>query len=266
MKYQLGIIGAGNMCYAIVSKIVASNKISSDKIIVSDISTSSFEKFKRLNVNCTLNNDEVLENCEFLLFAVKPQSFTAIELKNIPQETSIVSIMAGIGTSKILNSLNKNHAVCRIMPNTPCMVGEGMLALYYKNYSVQNKNYLTDLFSVMGKVLIFEDESKFDAITSVSGSGNAYVYMFIQSMIKGGMQGGLTESESLVLTLQTFKGAIKMIEEDVEKNIDQLIANVCSKGGTTIQAIEYYRNNQLPEIIMNGMERCRKRSEELSAE
>ncbi|NLZ25869.1 MAG: pyrroline-5-carboxylate reductase, partial [Clostridiales bacterium] len=118
------------------------------------------------------------------------------------------------------------------------------------------------LFSSFGKTVVLE-EKYFDAVTAVSGSGPAYVYMFIKSMVDAGAALGLDRETAKYLTVQTFAGAAKMVE-DSPFDIETLINNVCSKGGTTIQAVESFRDDGLEEIIKKGMEKCYNRSKELS--
>ena len=102
-----------------------------------------------------------------------------------------------------------------------------------------------------------------DAVTAISGSGPAYVYYFIQSMIKAGIKNGLTEEQSKELTLQTFVGAVEMVKHSND-DLDTMIDRVCSKGGTTIQAIDTFRYYELEDKIIEGIDKCKLRSEELS--
>ena len=118
------------------------------------------------------------------------------------------------------------------------------------------------MLSACGGVVIL-DESKFDAVTSVSGSGPAYVYMFAKGMIEGGMNGGLSYEESKQLALNTIIGAADLALNS-EENLDTLVDKVCSKGGTTIEAVEVYKDRNLVEIVAEGVEACRKKSALLS--
>ena len=109
------------------------------------------------------------------------------------------------------------------------------------------------------------EEEGFDAVTSVSGSGPAFVYMFIDAMIKGGMAGGLSYEQSKVLTLSTIMGTTEIVRTaDPDLDLDDAVEKVCSKGGTTIEAVSVYRNAGMEKIIVEGINACRKRSEELS--
>ena len=137
-----------------------------------------------------------------------------------------------------------------------------MSVLCFENYTNKSEEFVKNIFEKLGKTLI-TNENKLDAVTSVSGSGPAYIFEFAKAMIEGGIDGKLSEEESKLLTLQTIKGAVKMLES-FQGDIDNLTEAVCSKGGTTIQAINYFRQNNLNSIIREGMKLCKKRSEELS--
>lgn len=261
-NYKLGIIGAGNMSTAIQKGVLSSGLLSPSEIIVSDLSYDYLGRAKELGVQVTTDNDDVAASAEYVLFAVKPQAFPDIAslLKGKLTDKKIISIMAGVPIEKLVSSLDVQK-ICRVMPNTPCMVMSGMSALCFMNYDEEEKNFPRSVFSGMGDVIELP-ETKFDAVTSVSGSGPAYAYMFIDGMIKGGMNGGLTFEEAKKLTLATIVGGARMVENS-EKPIERLIDAVCSKGGTTIQAVNYYRNANLTDIIAEGVDRCRARSIEM---
>ncbi|MDE5654764.1 MAG: hypothetical protein K2I46_04065 [Clostridia bacterium] len=121
---------------------------------------------------------------------------------------------------------------------------------------------MESIFKTISKVVRVE-EKYFDAVTSISGSGPAYVYYFIKAMIDGGIKGGLSFEQSKELTISTMIGASKMVANSSE-DLDVLIQKVCSKGGTTIQAIDTFREKSVDKSIIEGIDKCRKRSEELS--
>lgn len=259
-KFTLGIIGAGNMATAIVGGILKNKILNADEIIISDLDTEKLSVFNKSGLSVSTDNLYVGTNCQYILFAVKPQIAPQVlkDLSPVLKAETVISIMAGISTAKLKDYLgNRNYA--RIMPNTPALVGKGMAAVAFSNGF--HSQFVLDIFNSLGKAIEL-DEKYFDAVTSVSGSGPAYVYMFIKAMIDGGINGGLDFETSKALTLQTFKGAVKMIETS-DKPIDDLINAVCSKGGTTIQAINSFKSDNLEGIIKNGMDKCRYKSEEL---
>ena len=261
-KYKLGIIGAGNMSSAITKGILTNGVLPPEEIIVSDLSDEKLAQAKELGVAVTKDNVLLSKSVEYLLFAVKPQSFPDIAaLLKEGFAPNVISIMAGITVATLKDKLGAKK-ICRVMPNTPCMIGSGMSALCFNGYDQEEKDFPLAVFSALGDIIELE-EKKFDAVTSVSGSGPAYAYMFAQGMIKGGINGGLSFEEAKKLTLATLIGGARMIAHS-DKKIDDLIDAVCSKGGTTIQAVSYYRLAGLEDIIAEGVDRCRARSVEMS--
>ncbi|MEG1535743.1 MAG: pyrroline-5-carboxylate reductase [Clostridia bacterium] len=257
-KYKLGFLGSGNMANAILSGILANNLLDKNEIIMSATTAREIQ-----GIHVVTDNNFVMENCQYVIVAIKPQVFASIAqtLTKI-NSACIVSIMAGVTCAKIKKLLNFDGEIVRIMPNTPSMVGCGMTVIADKECQANDKKFVYDIFASLGKVAYIAEE-KFDAVTSISGSGPAYVYYFINSMIKGGVDGGLSQDESKLLTLQTFAGAIKMIEKSSDK-IEELIQKVCSKGGTTIQAIDFFKESNLENTIETAIKKCRERSEEIS--
>ncbi len=259
-EFTLGIIGAGNMASAIVNGILKSKILEPSKILISDIDKAKLETFSKNGLNTCSDNIFLSKNCENILFAIKPQCSESIfdEIKDTVDAKTIISIMAGIKLEKIMAKINAENYV-RVMPNTPALIGKGISALTFSN---EVDDFSTKIFSSVGEIVILE-ESQFDAVTSVSGSGPAYIYMFLKGMIQGGVEGGLDFETSKKLAIQTMIGASEMFKSS-DKNIDDLITAVCSKGGTTIQAVNHYTENNLVEIIAKGIEKCKIRSEELS--
>lgn len=260
--YKLGIVGAGNMANAILNGILRTGVVSPEKIVVSDIDDKKLEIIKNQGVNTVKDNKVLFKNAEFIILAVKPQVAKVIfrDFEKI-ENLKIISIMAGI-TKDTLKGFFDGAKVARIMPNTPCLLGEGACAIDASDFDDDGKKLVFDIFKSLGKFVEL-DEKYFDAVTAVSGSGPAYVYTFIKAMIDAGCDMGLSDKISEELTLQTFVGAVKMVENRTT-DIEMLIKNVCSPGGTTIEAVKSFKENNLEEIIKDGMRKCEKRSKELS--
>ena len=257
-KYKLGFIGCGNMAKAIINGLLDSNLLKAENMY---ISTPSISQSYR-NIAYTNNNQEILSACEYVVLAVKPQIFKIISNDFKDNKCKcIISIMAGVNTDTIAKTCNCKQVV-RIMPNTPCSIGEGVSAITSFNADSESDNFVESIFKTISKV-VRVDEKYFDAVTSISGSGPAYVYYFIKAMIDGGVKGGLSFEQSKELTIATMIGASKMVANSSEE-LDVLIQKVCSKGGTTIQAIDTFRQNSIDKSIIEGIDKCRKRSEELS--
>ena len=258
-KYKLGFLGAGNMAKAIARGIVKSSILLPNDIIMSDPNVKEdVAGIKVINDNSVIFND-----CEYVLLAIKPQVFNEIAASfKDAKVKNIITIMAGVKMAKI-KAVLPNANVIRIMPNLPASVGAGMAGIAKDNDASEEANkFVEAIFKSVGDA-VFVNESDLDAVTAISGSGPAYVYYFIQSMIKAGIKNGLTEEAAKKLTLQTFVGAVEMVKNSND-SLDIMIDRVCSKGGTTIQAIDTFRNYDLESKIIEGIDKCKMRSEELS--
>lgn len=257
-KYKLGFIGCGNMAKAIINGLLESKFLPKEQIL---ISTPNIKE-KYMGIDFVNDNSIILNSCEYVIIAVKPQMFRAIlDTFANTKAKCLVSIMAGVNMATIQTASDCKEII-RIMPNTPCSIKEGVSAITYLGASKESVDFINDIFSTISKT-VFVEEKYFDAVTSISGSGPAYVYYFIQSMIEAGVKGGLDYQKSKELTIKTMIGASKMVENSSE-DINTLIEKVCSKGGTTIQAIDTFKEKQVSESIKLGIEKCRIRSEELS--
>lgn len=266
-QFKLGIIGCGNMATAILKGIADSGIIRMKRVVVSDTDRKKLDKvYDELDVSVTDDNRYLAENSEFVLLAVKPQSFSTVaeELKGVCPE-KIISIMAGVKKSTIKNSFGVGHiSVARCMPNLPCVSGYGMMGVDVTDFNseVDDSDFIFNLFGCLGRVLSVT-EDKLDAVTGISGSGPAYAFIFIDSLIDAGVKQGLTADEAKLLALQTVWGSCAMLMES-EKPLSELIMNVCSKGGTTIEAVKVFEQNNFRGVISDAVEACVKRSKELS--
>lgn len=266
-QFRLGVIGGGFMAHAILKGVVYSDFLKAKKIIVSDPSAASLEKLTYLGVCSTANNRDVVENSEFILLAVKPQNFAdvAASVRGLPVE-KVITIMAGVKKQKIKDALfGNNIKVARAMPNLPCSIGSGMTAVDMSDFSnnIDDSAFVNSVFNCLGNVLSVPEE-KLNAVTGISGSGPAYVYMFIDGLIRAGIKQGLTEDEAKTLAVSTVFGGADMVAHSEDKTIEQLISAVCSKGGTTIQAVDSFRNDDMYGMIDRAVSACVKRAEELS--
>ena len=266
-EFKLGFLGMGNMAGAILNGILRSGSIARSDMIVCEANVDRLKEMYDLGLATTSIAEEVFLKSEYVIIAVKPQQFRAIaptSFRNARnyQNRAIITIMAGVYRQELANVFFTNK-ICRVMPNLPILVGQGMSALCYDTIPSEDKLFIKSIFSSIGTVIEIT-ENKMDAVTSISGSGPAYVYYFIDSMIRAGIQNGLTEQEARVLTLNTFYGATKQVEQYENVPINVLIQNVCSKGGTTIEAINVFQNNNLDNVIIDGIDKCYQRSIELS--
>lgn len=265
-KFKLGVIGCGFMGSAIIKGVVLSDFLNAKKIIVADLNESTLDKIDELGVYTCNSNKYVAENSEYLLIAVEPKNFRNVvsSLGGYKPE-KIISVMAGIEKQTIKEYLGLyTIKVARCMPNLPCSIGSGAVGIDMSDFDgdSDDSEFIFNIFNNLG-VVLSTNESKMDAIASISGSGPAYAFMFIDSLIDAGVQQGLTKDEAKILAVQTVLGAAEMVQRDDEP-LSELIMRVCTKGGTTIEAVKVFEENHFRGIVSKAVGACMKRTKELS--
>lgn len=211
-----------------------------------------------------------LAECPVVIIACKPQQFNelALNLKksfNL-KETYFISIMAAISIETISKKLGVEK-ITRIMPNTPSLLGEGVsLMLHSKAVTDEWKNKCEQYFSACSEVFLLQDEAKFDQVTTVTGSGPAYVFQFAKTMADQLELWGIDKAESRRMVSKLFTGAAKLMETKSDTDLSQLIDEVTSKGGVTIEAVNVYRDSGLTETTQKALEAALKRSVVLTKE
>jgi len=241
-----------------------------DKIKVSEpVAVLAEALAKDFSVATFSDNNEAAGNSNIWVFAVKPQVMKSVcqQLAPLAQANRplIVSIAAGITSQQLDAWLGGNMPVVRIMPNTPALLGAGASGLF-ANASVdaEQKQYAQDLMQATGITVWIENENLMDAVTAVSGSGPAYVFLLAEAMQAAGIAQGLSTEASRALTNQTLLGAARMLSETPEP-ADVLRQRVTSPGGTTQAAIESFEAQGFRGIVNNAIEAATQRGRELSA-
>ena len=267
MAYALGIIGAGNMAEAIVRGVLSKQVLRPDQIIAADVSPQRRELFTHeLRVKAVEENADAAD-ADAILLSVKPQHMAAALAAIAPvisPRTLIVSIAAGISTSFIENHLGggKLWRVIRTMPNTPMLVGEGMVAVAAGPHAtVDDVASARRLFEAAADVIEVEEE-KMDAVTAVSGSGPAYFFFLVEQMIAAAIELGLTPEQAKRLAIKTARGAAKMLATSADTP-EVLRRKVTSPGGTTEAAITHLTNENWPRITVEAIKWAQRRGREL---
>lgn len=266
MKKRIGFIGCGNMGKAMLGAMVKSNEIALGDLIVSTKSKASVEKISDdFEVKTTTDNKEVVRNSDILFLAVKPYFFKEVieEIKDLVTEnTIIISIAAGITIAQIEEWFGKNIKVVRTMPNTPALVGEGMSAICpNKNITEEELQYVGRLYDLFGKYEVLE-EKDFHAFIALCGSSPAYVFMFIEAMADAGVKLGLPRVKAYKLAEQAILGSAKLALE-TGKHPGVLKDEVCSPGGTTIEAVIDLEKNGFRNTVMSAVEKCADKSKNM---
>lgn len=263
--FKLGIVGCGFMAQSILKGVINSEFLRAKKVVVSDLSEEALDCAAELGVVGTTNNKYIAENCEYVLFAVKPQNFaTAVEAMEGVAPQKVISIMAGVKRDKIKAALGRGVKVARCMPNLPCSIGSGVIGVDMTDFNDNHDDieFISGVLNCLGTVLSLREE-KMDAVTGISGSGPAYVFMFIDSLIDAGIKQGLTKGEATILAVQTVIGGAEMVSES-DVPVPELIKRVCSKGGTTIEAVKVLEERNFRGIVDDAVSACVRRSKELS--
>lgn len=261
-KFKLGVVGSGFMAKAIINGVISSGFIKPSDIIVSDVSDDALKPLAEKGVNTVKDNQKLFGVCEFVLFAIKPQTFYSIssQLKGF-SGGKIISIMAGVKKENIKNNI-PNVQVVRCMPNTPCSLGCGAVGIDVSDFTAQSDiEFVKNMFSSFAEV-VFVDEEKLNAVTAISGSSPAYFYLFAQNLINAGVENGLSFEDAKKLVVSTMVGSGKMILTN-DKPLDELIDAVCSKGGTTIEAVKIFKNSDFSKIISDAVLACKNKAFEL---
>ncbi|MEW4487503.1 pyrroline-5-carboxylate reductase [Thalassoglobus sp. JC818] len=262
---RIGLIGAGKMATALAAGWIRSGLAQPETMLASDPYEAARKSFtEQTEIPTTDSNREVLESSEVVLLAVKPQVLSGLLEELADSSTSehlFVSIIAGARLERFEATLPKSRHI-RVMPNTPCLVGEG--ASGYAAGSTATKEDLKlveELLSTVGIALPVA-EHLLDAVTGLSGSGPAYVFEIIEALSDGGVLAGLPRATATQLAAQTLLGAAKMVLESGQ-HPGQLKDAVTSPGGTTISGLHQLEQGCLRGTLMNAVEAATKRSQEL---
>ena len=279
IEKKIGVLGAGNMGEAFVGALVRSKVSEPAMIGISDVRKERLDfMHATYGVLPFTDNFKLFNNCAVVILAVKPQQTEEV-LQQIAGHSGygmaarklFISIAAGIPIRKMEELLyapldegmRKKLPIIRVMPNTPALVLAGMSGMSANaNATPEDLETTRTILGALGKVMEFKG-ADLDAVTALSGSGPAYVFYFIESMIAGGRAAGLEPHAAETLTLQTLKGALQLLRER-EESPEVLRRKVTSPGGTTEAALKVMENHQVKQNIVAAIVAAARRSKELS--
>ena len=266
LKEKIGFIGGGKMGEALINGILRAGLSFSDKIMVSDVDKKRLQILeKEAGIKTTQDNKKITSNSDIIILAVKPNMMGSVldELNSeITSKHLIISIAAGIPLSFIESSLNKGCRAIRVMPNTPCLVGETAAGYALGEKATRNDGKLVgQLLDAVGKSFLLE-EKYLDAVTGLSGSGPAFIYVVIEALADGGVKMGLPRDVAITLAAQTAFGAAKMVLES-GTHIGQLRDSVTSPGGTTIEGLHALEKGGIRNALIDAVETATKKSKSL---
>ncbi|MEB5928199.1 pyrroline-5-carboxylate reductase [Acinetobacter schindleri] len=266
LNCNISFIGGGNMAQALIGGLIARG-FPATRITVSD----PVEKVRLLlaekEVNVTDDNIAAIKHADIVLFAVKPQVLADVlkPLHGLLDGKLIISIVAGAEIAT-LSSLLGTDRIVRVMPNTPALVQTGAHGLFANaDMSTADRELASQVLASTGLTIWVNSEAQIDAVTAVSGSGPAYFFYMMESMIRAGVNLGLDEKVATALTLQTALGAAQMAITSANTPAE-LRKNVTSPNGTTQAALEVFDQAQISQNIQAALAAAAKRSQELAQE
>jgi pyrroline-5-carboxylate reductase len=262
---KVAVIGAGVMGEALITALISSG-VNPEQITISE---KREERAQELIAQYSIKAAPLATNvadAEALLLVVKPQDMASVlaEIKgSINPASVVISFAAGKTISFISNALGTGNPVVRVMPNTPTLVGEGMAAASMgTGVSAAQREFILGFLGATGKVIEVSEELQ-DAVTATSGSGPAYFFAFVEAMVAGAKELGLSDQDATTLTIQTIVGAAKLLDES-GKSATTLRENVTSPNGTTAAALASFGSDNLNLMVAKAMKAARDRSQELA--
>ena len=259
MVKNIGFIGCGKMGQAIMAGMLKAEAVQPENLKVSTsrrITLAAIEQ--KYKVKGSLHNKEIAEWADLLFLAVQPSFHNKVlgEIKDsLKKDVLIITMAAGVTLEQIEKELNRKVKVVRTMPNTPALVGEGMTAMCLNSAITE-----TDLAEVQrllnsfGKTEVI-NEDLMDAVPAISGSSPAYAYLFIEALADGGVRDGIPREQAYRMAAQALLGAAKMVLE-TGKHPGSLKDDVCTPGGSTIEAVAALEANQFRASILQAMQAC----------
>jgi pyrroline-5-carboxylate reductase len=262
---KLGFLGGGRMAEALINGVLAAKRYLPDDIYVADPDRGRLDHLKtRHGVQVRAANHEVVGLSDVVVLAVKPQVMAdALRgIRDVLTKQLMISVAAGITISRIRDLCGSAARIIRAMPNTPAMVGEGSTALAIgPNVEEDAVDCAGAIFRSVGRVVTIQ-ESLMDAVTGLSGSGPAYVFLMIEAMADGGVKMGLPRDTAALLAAQTVLGAARMVLE-TGQHPARLKDQVASPGGTTMAGLHRLEQGGLRAVLIDAIETATKRSQEL---
>jgi pyrroline-5-carboxylate reductase len=260
---SIGVIGTGIMGTALVRGLLKEKLVKPDQIFAYDILEDiPLELAKETGINAALNNLQIVKQCTIVFICVKPQVFETTLQKlqtSFTNDHLVISIVAGVPLTTI-EGLTGNARCVRIMPNIAFQVGEGAAGFSLGTRNDNRDAEIVELvFGSLGKVFQFP-EYLLDAVTGLSGTGPAYVFVLIEALADGGVLAGLPRHEAIILSAQTVMGAAKLL---LEQNVHPSVLKdaIMSPGGTTASALQLMEARGFRSILIDAVEVATKKSQ-----
>ena len=263
----IAFIGGGNMASALIGGLIQSGHAAARIVVVEPFEAQADKLRRQFGVQVEQAASPALADAQLVVWAVKPQLFQqaarpcAVHVKNALQ----LSVMAGIRSAAISAATGSDRVV-RTMPNTPALIGRGMTGLFASaSVTPAEREKVERLLQPTGELLWVEREEQLDAVTALSGSGPAYVFYFVEAMMRAGSELGLSPEQARRLAVGTFAGASALAAQSSEPP-EVLRQNVTSKGGTTHAAITMLEERGVMDAFVQALNAAARRAKELGDE
>lgn len=263
---KIAFVGAGNMAEALIKGLIASGKVRPGDLVASGRRPEKVARMaERYGIRAAPNNVTCVEGASIVVLAVKPQVMDTVLTglaDHLPRQALVISIAAGITTATLEEKLRSGTRVIRSMPNTAAMVGHSATAISAGTHATEEDLAVArEIFEAVGRVVVV-DEVHLDAVTGLSGSGPAYIFLIIEALADAGVKVGLSREIALELAAQTLLGAAHMLLETGE-HPGRLKDQVTSPGGTAIAGLHTLEAGGLRTTLINAVEAATRRAREL---
>jgi pyrroline-5-carboxylate reductase len=270
---KIAFIGSGAMAEAMISSLLRQNLATPENLLASDSHPERVQELhQKYGIQPFTDNNQAVKNADVVVLSVKPQRLTGVLANSkgaIPQEAVVLSIIAGATIEKISKGL-AHKAVVRSMPNTPAQIGEGITVwIASPSVSQAQKETARTILGAFGEEIDVDDENYLDMATALSGTGPAYVFIFMEAMIDAGVHMGFSRHVSEQLVVQTLRGSVDYYQKINQKSSVHVAAlknEVTSPGGTTAEALYYLEKAGFRTAISRAIWAAYQRSLELGRE
>jgi pyrroline-5-carboxylate reductase len=265
---KLGFIGSGIMAEAIVSGVLANGLVDPENICCADPYAARCQQLEdRYGVKTSTNNKDAITGYDVVILSIKPQVLPEVSqslLGTFNSDQLLISILAGVDTQTLKKALG-HHAIVRTMPNTPARVGQGMTVWTATGDVTKSQQLMAQtLLGALGEELFVTRESELDMATALSGTGPAYVFLFMESLIDAGVHLGFSRRVAEKLVLQTVKGSVDFALQS-ESHLAELRNQVTSPGGTTADALYHMEKGGLRTVMSKAVFAAFQKSRRLSS-
>ena len=264
---KIGFIGSGNMGEALISGLITSGSAPAENIICSDVREERLDYVRTTyGIETTVNNLDLVDACDIVVYAVKPQIMASVlneTADHLDMSKLIISIAAGVPMAAIESYLSKDLRLIRVMPNVAASVKEGAAAIAAGEHAREEDIQLAmSIFKSVGSCIFLKENYLMDAITGLSGSGPAYIFLIVDALADAGVKVGLARQDALSLSIQTVLGAAKMLK-DTKIHPGELKDMVTSPGGTAIAGLHTLEKGGLRTTLIDAVEAATTRSKQL---